>query len=158
MKGRHTHYAMLPLAAIACLTVGLQACNRDTPDKFIAAGSAYLAKRDFSAAAIQFKNAVQKAPNHAQARYLLGITLEQLDELGSAEIELRKAVSAGYAPKLLNKAHTLAPDPAGIQLNLAKALIKAGQSEAARQQLELLARFPADNPTREEAQKLLSAL
>jgi putative PEP-CTERM system TPR-repeat lipoprotein len=88
------------LAAMLCLTLCLQACNRDTPEKLIASGNAYLAKRDYSAAAIQFKNAVQRAPNHAEARYLLGMTLEQEDEPGSAEIELRKAISAGYAPDL----------------------------------------------------------
>src|SRR4249920_1749108 len=100
MNARRARGTMFRLAAIVCLAVGLQACNRDTPEKFIASGKSHLAKRDYSAAAIQFKNAVQKAPDHAEARYLLGITLEQQDEPGSAEIELRKAISAGYAAEL----------------------------------------------------------
>ncbi len=92
--------ALTGLAAILCLSVSLPGCNRDTPEKFIASGKSYLAKRDYLGAAIQFKNAVQKAPEHAEARYLLGIALEQQDEPGSAEIELRKAISAGYAAEL----------------------------------------------------------
>src|SRR4030095_765866 len=87
MNCRRMRWSAPAFAAVLCLALNLSACNRDTPEKFIASGKTYLAKRDYSAAAIQFKNAVQKAPSDAEARYLLGITLDEQDDPGSAEIE-----------------------------------------------------------------------
>ncbi len=118
--------SLLALLAAACLTFCIQGCSRDTPDKLIASGKSYLAKRDFSAAAIQFKNAVQKAPDNAEARYLLGVALEETDEPAAAEIEYRKAIPAGYAPEVAYPA-------------LVRVLIEQGQfdkaiSEASREQ------------------------
>jgi hypothetical protein len=49
-------------------------------------------------------NARKKAPNSAEARYLLGIAFEEGDDPSSAEIELRKAASAGYSPELVTPA------------------------------------------------------
>jgi putative PEP-CTERM system TPR-repeat lipoprotein len=123
MKNTLTRCARVQLAAVLCLTLGLQACNRDTPEKFIASGKSYLEKRDYPAAAIQFKNAVQKAPNNGEARYLLGITLQQEDDPGAAEIELRKALSAGYAPDLAYPA-------------LVRVLLEQGQFEKALSEAE----------------------
>ena len=98
---RQTRYALL---VSVCLIFSLQGCSRETPEKFIASGKSYLAKQDIPAALIQFKNAVQKAPNSAEARYLLGIAFEEGDDPSSAEIELRKAASAGYSPELVTPA------------------------------------------------------
>lgn len=125
MRRGFARYAM-PGLAVLCLAIGLPACNRDTPEKFIASGKSYLANRDYSAAAIQFKNAVQKAPNHAEARYLLGITLEQQDDPGSAEIELRKAISAGYAADLTY--------PALVRVLLERRQFEKALSESVSQQ------------------------
>ncbi|MBC8014067.1 MAG: PEP-CTERM system TPR-repeat protein PrsT, partial [Methyloceanibacter sp.] len=56
---------------------------------------AYLEKHDYSAATIQLKNALQKAPDDAEARYLLGVSLLESGNPGVAEIELRKALQLG---------------------------------------------------------------
>lgn len=98
MKSTTYYRVCLGLFAAAWLILGLQGCNRETADKFIASGKAYLEKRDFQAAIIQFKNAVQKDPDSGEARSLLGTALEEADDPASAEIELRKALSAGYSP------------------------------------------------------------
>ena len=70
-------------------------------------------------------------------------------------------VESGNVPKgleMLKKAHNLAPKAATIELNLAKALIKAGEGKAAREHLEVLARLPAGTPIRGDAEKLLLSL
>src|SRR5512145_566409 len=73
------------------LTCLLAACARENHEHFITSGEDYLAKKDYPAAIIQFKNAVQKVPDNGQARYLLGTALRGSGELRSAEIEFRKA-------------------------------------------------------------------
>jgi putative PEP-CTERM system TPR-repeat lipoprotein len=82
------------LAACAALVLG--ACNAGDFDGYLRSGSDYLAKQDYRAAAIQFKNAVQARPADGQARFLLGETLRQGGDLDAAEIELRKALDAGF--------------------------------------------------------------
>jgi putative PEP-CTERM system TPR-repeat lipoprotein len=105
------------LAALLPILV-LQGCNRDLPERFIASGKSYLAKHDYPAAVIQFKNAVQKAPESAEARFLLGVALEEQDDPMSAEIEFRKAIAARYAPAVVYPA-------------LVGVLVKQGQFEKA---------------------------
>jgi putative PEP-CTERM system TPR-repeat lipoprotein len=118
MTNVRTRWTGVQWLAILCVTLGIQGCHRDTPERFIASGKAYLEKRDFPAAVIQFKNAVQKAPNSAEARYLLGVALKEVEDPVSAAIEFRKAASAGYAPNLVYPA-------------LVHALIEQGQLEKA---------------------------
>src|SRR5262249_10136681 len=88
------------LVATLFLAVGLTGCGRDTPEKLIASGKVYLEKRDVAAAVIQFKNAVQKAPDNGEARYFLGVALDESDDPVSAAIEFRKAIAGGYLPEL----------------------------------------------------------
>ena len=56
--------------ALALASAG---CSRDNPVELIASAKEYLAKREYNAAVIQLKNALQKDPDNAEARYLLGI-------------------------------------------------------------------------------------
>ena len=119
---RWAHFALL---AVLLATIALQGCNRDTPEKFIASGKAYLEKRDFPAAVIQFKNAVQKDPDAPEPRYLLGIALEEEDDPTSAEIELRKALAAGYPSEVAT--------PALVRVLLARGQFEKALSEATRQ-------------------------
>ena len=53
-----------------------------------------LAKGDASAAVIQLRNALQKAPDDAEARYLLGTALTERRDPAGAVKELRKALRA----------------------------------------------------------------
>jgi putative PEP-CTERM system TPR-repeat lipoprotein len=57
---------------------------------------------------------------------------------------------------LLRQAHALAPASAEIELNLAKALLKAGRADEARKHLEALSRLPSASPVRKEAEGLLA--
>ncbi|MES2831366.1 MAG: XrtA/PEP-CTERM system TPR-repeat protein PrsT [Pseudomonadota bacterium] len=86
--------SMLLSTAIA----GLSACGKnETSQSLIEDARQYQAKGDTKAAIIQLKNALQKNPNDAQARYALGVVyLESGDSL-SAQKELEKAVSLGMS-------------------------------------------------------------
>src|SRR5262245_17740162 len=116
-------WARPALTAALVLTLGLHGCNRDTAAKFIASGKSYLEKRDVPAAVIQFKNAVQKAPDNGEARYFLGVALEEGDDPISAAIEFRKAIAAGYKPEIVYPA-------------LVRALVEQGQFEKALAEVE----------------------
>lgn len=86
-------------AAWALLVVTLLAgCSGATPEAMLASGKDYLARNDRPAAVIQLRNALQKNPDLAEARYLLGQTLLELGEVQAAEKELRKASDLKYSP------------------------------------------------------------
>ena len=84
---------------LAALVAG--GCSSDNTQQFVDSGKAFLARRDYAAAVIQLKNAVQKAQDNGEVRFLLGSALRGAAELGQAEIELRKALSIGYDPDLV---------------------------------------------------------
>ncbi len=86
---------VLPALTLALL---LAACGGDKPEALLASARDYLAKDDAKAAVIQIKNALQKAPESGEARLLLGQALLKSGEPVGAEVELRKAMDAGYAP------------------------------------------------------------
>ena len=87
--------ALVRIARIACLTaavvVGLAACSSKTPDALVTSAKEYLAKNDLNAAIIELKNALQKNPDLAEARFLLGKALLDRDDPAGAEIQLRRA-------------------------------------------------------------------
>ena len=74
----------------------LAACGGDSPETLVKSARDYLAKGDSSAAVIQLRNALQKAPTNAEARYLLGTALTERREAAGAVKELRKALELGY--------------------------------------------------------------
>ncbi len=70
----------------------LAGCGEQKPEELLASAKAYLVANDTKAAVIQLKSALQKQPNLAEARYLLGRTLLDGGDAVAAEIELRKAL------------------------------------------------------------------
>jgi putative PEP-CTERM system TPR-repeat lipoprotein len=77
------------------LALAAAACSPNDPAALVGSAKEYLTKRDYSAAIIQLKNALQKDPENAQARYLLGLASLESGDLVSADIELNKAVQLG---------------------------------------------------------------
>lgn len=81
---------------LLALTVFLTACDRaDDPAALVGSAKDYIAKRDYSAAIIQLKNALRKEPNSGEARYLLGLSSLENGDFISAEVELNKAIELG---------------------------------------------------------------
>ncbi len=108
------------------LAAGLAACGEDVQiQQYVESGKAFAAKNDDAAAVIQFKNALQNAPEDAEVRYLLGSALRRLGDFPAAEIELRKAVSLGFQGQI-------------ARFELASALLDLGQARKALEEIELL--------------------
>ena len=68
--------------------------SRD-PERMIAKAQAHRAKGNYQAAIIELKNLLQKSPNHAEARYLLGTEYLEAGDARAAEAELRRAITLG---------------------------------------------------------------
>lgn len=62
----------------------------------MASAKGYLAKKDLNAAIIELKNALQKQPDLAEARFLLGKTLLDYEDPVAAAVELREAQNLKY--------------------------------------------------------------
>ena len=93
----------------------LSACSGDSDTELVAKARAQLAKQDAAGATIHLKNALEKNPNSAEARLLLGRTLLAGGDPATALIELRKAADAK------------APDDQVVP-DIARALMALGES------------------------------
>jgi putative PEP-CTERM system TPR-repeat lipoprotein len=86
------------LLAIAFLT-GCDEGSSLTPEEHILRAKEYQDKREINAAIIELKNALQKAPDNAQARWLLGKVYVEVGDGSAAEKELRRALKFGLTPQ-----------------------------------------------------------
>ncbi len=82
----------LTLLLCVCLVL-LGGCGGGNADSMLASAKDFLSKNDPKAAVIQIKNALQKDPESAEARYLLGKALIASGDFANAELELRKALA-----------------------------------------------------------------
>lgn len=88
-------YFSVPAAGLL-LAIGMAGCmNSQDPAALVAEARQYQQKGDAKAAIIQLKNALQKSPDDAEARFLLGTVYATSGDPLSAEKELRKAASLG---------------------------------------------------------------
>ena len=122
---------------ISVLTViGLAGCSRDPnvrKQKYLESGERYFAKAEYSAAAIQFGNAIQVDPRFAGAHYQLARTYLRLQDLASAYKELSRTVE-------------LEPGNYLARIDLADLLISVGDLKKAEEQVDLLSTEQPDNP------------
>jgi Flp pilus assembly protein TadD len=81
-------------------------------------------KGNNNAAIIHLKNLLQKSPEHAEARYLLGVTYNDTGDFTSAEKELRRALELQY-------------DQAKVIPPLGKSLLMTGQFQKVLDQVRL---------------------
>lgn len=88
----NTSTQMTRALVVAAVLALLAACGQKSPEKLTASAREYLAKGERTAAIIQLKNALQKAPDDGEARLLLGKTQLELHDYASAEKELRRAL------------------------------------------------------------------
>ena len=106
----------------------------------------------FSEAQLKMPSALQHAE---RANELAPEQPAIMDTLGVLLVE-KGDIARGL--ELLKKASSAAPHVPGIRLNLAKALIKAGQKDAARKELDELAKLGDKFPGQAEAAQLRLAL
>lgn len=76
-------------------------CTGESPEQQVKSAKDYLQKNETRAATIQIKNALQKNPDFAEARFLLGNILLKEGNIGDAEIEFRKALAAKHPDQLV---------------------------------------------------------
>ena len=86
------------VVTVLLATMMLAACGGSDTASLLTSAKEYLAKKDNKSAAIQLKGALQKNPDLAEARFLLGKALLDGGDPVSAELELRKALELKYPP------------------------------------------------------------
>ena len=86
------------ILAALILSIAVTACQNESASDLIRSAREYEAKGDLQAAIIQLKNAVQKQPDNAEARLLLGRASLAAGDAASAEKDLRRALKNGATP------------------------------------------------------------
>lgn len=92
---------VLIAVSVLCLSLTLAACGGGSTESMLKSAKEYMAKNDNKAAIIQIKNALQKNPDSAEARFLLGAALLASGDIAAAELELRKALELKHSPDLV---------------------------------------------------------
>ena len=141
-------------------------------------GGVAVKRKDYAAAASQYKRILESQPSNAavlndlawclgqmgdpkamgyaeQANQLAPNQPALMDTLGVLQVE-QGQVAKGTA--LLRKAVELAPQAADIRLNYARALIKSGDKSAARSELETLGKLGDKYARQAEVSELLKSL
>ena len=90
----------------------LMACDTTTPAEHFERAQGMYGENALRAAVIELKNALQKQPEHAQARLLLGQTRYKLGDYPSALKEFERSLDLGLA----NEAVTLGLLSAKVRL------------------------------------------
>lgn len=84
------------LVCAVAASIVLAGCWGKSPAQLLESGKVSMQKKDYSAAAIELKNALQQDSNNAEARFLLGKSLLEMGRPSEAFIELSKARELGY--------------------------------------------------------------
>ena len=123
------------LQVLVFLTLFFTGCSRDPnvrKQKYLESGERYFAKAEYSAASIQFRNALQVDPKFPAAHYQLARTYLKLQEWDNGYEELERTVE-------------LEPQNYPAKLELANLLLAAGQLKPAQEQLDSLLSGQRDN-------------
>jgi putative PEP-CTERM system TPR-repeat lipoprotein len=88
-------------AVVAVIVAALLAGCADKPESLLTSAKEHLAKKERDAAIIQLRGALQKNPDMAEARFLLGQSLIETSDLLGAEKELRRAADLKYPPDMV---------------------------------------------------------
>jgi len=94
----YRHGALATALLIVVLSSGGCGEKAGNVDRLIADARQERDKGSHNAAIIHLKNLLQKSPEHAEARYLLGVTYVDTGDFVSAEKELRRALELKYDP------------------------------------------------------------
>jgi len=137
-----------------------------------------LGKKDYAAAARQYKTLIELEPGDALALNNLAWVSGELKDPKALEYAERADKLAPGSPQILDtlgtlqvekgdtaqgvdslrKAVALAPDESAIRFNLARALVKAGQKDAAKKELETLSKLGDKFAQQAEVTKLMQTL
>ena len=93
MKKTTTTLRLICLSVWAAIAAG---CTDNLVSNPLSAAKQAIEKHDFKAAAIHLKTALQKTPDSAETRFLLGKVLLERSEPGPALVEFRRAKELGH--------------------------------------------------------------
>ena len=85
------------LAALG-LSLGLAGCSGEPQGNLLESARKHIEKKDTKGAVIELKNLLQKNPDDAEGRYLLGKLMLDAGEDAAANVELQKAQDLGFDP------------------------------------------------------------
>jgi len=85
------------LGVVLAASVLLVGCGGQSATQLVESGKARMQKKEYKAASIEFKNALQKDSSLVEARFLLGKALLESGDPQGAWVELSKAREAGYS-------------------------------------------------------------
>jgi len=135
------HPIALSIALAFAISVTLSGCDRIrnlSPEEHIQRAKDLHSQKDYKGSILELKNALQKAPENAQARWLLGETYLKLGQGSDAEKELARAQQLGVSFT-------------SVQPQLVQALMIQGQYEQALQKA-----LPPEQATPAHKAQLLS--
>jgi cytochrome c-type biogenesis protein CcmH/NrfG len=130
----------------ALVTLGLCGCLSSPQEKearFLTSGKLHYAKKEYSRAILDFKNAVRFAPKDAEAYYQLGLAYAGINDLPSAYTCFKKAT-------------TLNPKHADAQLNAAWLALRSPQKELYEDAEKRVKRIVASGSANSEALAMLA--
>jgi putative PEP-CTERM system TPR-repeat lipoprotein len=121
---------LLPFRILSTVVAvaALAACSGDSLPELLPKARTQIDQGNLSAATILLKNALEKDPASAEARFLLGKAMHLNGDPVSAEVELRKALAGGYSPDQ-------------VKALLARVLLSRGEDK------KVLAEFGTETPT-----------
>lgn len=116
---------------LALATLILVACGGPVIDdqQLVQTAREYLRKQKIREAALELRNALQKNPDNAEARYLLGQINLDFGDSGGAEKEFRRARMAGW-------------EETDTQIGLARALLNAKKFQKLLDEIEIKETYP----------------
>ena len=82
--------------AVMLTSALLSGCSEKSMESHLADARNYASQQQLDAAIVEYKNAIQKAPNAAEPRFELGKLYLQQNNFGAAEKELNKAMDLGH--------------------------------------------------------------
>jgi putative PEP-CTERM system TPR-repeat lipoprotein len=133
----HVEPLLRPLAVAALSALLLAGCGKDKPEALAESAKEFIAKKDYKAATIQLRNALQQQPENGQARLLLGRVMLATGDYANAEKELRKALEYRVSPDVvypeLLKAMLRQGDPKKVVTEFAGKHLSDPAAEAAFQ-------------------------
>ncbi len=97
----HQRFSSIPtyfVTFLLAIFILLSGCSEKlSPDAYVEQGEKYHAEGELGSAVIEYKNALQSNPDHAQARWGLALVYLDMGDGSGAEKELRRAMELGVA-------------------------------------------------------------
>ena len=150
-----SHIAWAPLVLAAALAAG---CG-DSDTKLLANARSRIEQKDIEGARLQLKSLLQKSPQSAEGRFLLGQLMVNTGDPAGGEAELRRALESGYPEETVLPvlASALVSQGKGALLLSQYGKVELKDNLSAANFKTQLATALAQDSRREEAEAMLAA-